>query len=315
MARGTYVSPSYHWRSAPRGVDLLAPLLGPPFHPWTALPQQVYAALDLDRIEAVGWIGIVPLLLLCTAVANRRRFDAEHRVWRLVGLAFAIWSLGPILTVAGFDTGLKLPAILLRYVPLVANARMPGRAMIGVFLALAVLAGTQIAATTRWPRRAAWQWLLIACVIVEYWDAPIPLTPLDRPRVYQTLAAAAAGPVCEVPFGIGDGLSAGVGSQERRALYYATIHEHPLAGGYIGRMPADAAERYERMGVAGDLLRLSDGRPDTRAAADDEAPCRYLVVNRSAVSPPLRAYLAQLPLERIGSDQERDLYALRSHIR
>ena len=25
-----YVTPAYQWRSAPRGVDLLAPLLGPP---------------------------------------------------------------------------------------------------------------------------------------------------------------------------------------------------------------------------------------------------------------------------------------------
>jgi hypothetical protein len=280
-----------------------------------AFPEQAYASLQLDRIEAVGWIGIVPMVLLCSVLANRTRVDPEHRTWRLVGLAFAIWGLGPILTIGGFDTGMKLPAILLRYIPFVANARMPGRAMVGVFLALAVLAGTQIAATTRWRRGAAWQWLLIACTIFEYWDSPIPLTPLDRPSVYQTLAAAAAGPVCEVPFGIGDGLSAGVGSQERRALYYATMHEHPLAGGYIGRMPSDAAHRYERMAIAGDLLRLSDGRTNVRAAGDDDGPCRYLVVNRSAISEPLRAYLEQLPLRRIESDAERDLYTFRSRIR
>ena len=41
----------------------------------------------------------------------------------------------------------------------------------------------------------------------------------------------------EVPFGIGDGLTVGRGSQERRLLYYATIHGHPLVGGYIGRTP------------------------------------------------------------------------------
>jgi hypothetical protein len=312
VARGTYVSPSYHWRSAPRGVDVVAPLLGSPFHPWLTFAERGYASLHLDRIETVGWIGIVPLLLLCAALADRTRVNDELRIWRLVGLAFAVWALGPILTVAGFDTGLKLPAILLRYVPFVANARMPGRAMVGVFMALAVLIGAHVATATESRRAAAWQWLLVALVAFEYWDSPIPLTPIDRPAVYQRLAAAAAGAVCEVPFGIGDGLSTGVGSQDRRVLYYATVHQHPIAGGYVGRMPADAAERYERMALAGDLLRLSDGRTDIRGSGDQDGPCRYLVVNRGAMSPALRAYLGQLPLDRIASDQERDLYTVRS---
>jgi len=99
-----------------------------------------------------------------------------------------------------------------------------------------------------------------------------------------------------------------MGSQERRVLYYATIHEHPLVGGYIGRMPADAAERYEKMPVVGTLLRLSDGRPDSSGPADaGHAVCRYIVLNRLS-SPELRAYVQQLPLELVAGDEERDIY-------
>src|SRR4051794_5382870 len=301
-----YVTPAYQWRSAPRGVDLLAPLLGPPL---TRSSAHVYAALRLDRIEAVGWLGIVPLILLVSGLARRDRGDGDRHLWRIVAAAFAVWALGPILTVAGFDTGLKLPATLLRYVPFVANARMPGRAMVGVFMALAVLAAVELSAGRRWFRAPVVQGLLVALVVVEFWNAPILLTPVDRPGVYETLAAAPPGAVCEVPFGVGDGLSTGVGSQQRSALYYATVHAHPLVGGYIGRMPADAVRRYEQMPVAGTLLRLSDGRPDTGEAPRDEAsPCTYLVVNRAAASPALLAYLHQLALEQIGSDPERDLY-------
>jgi hypothetical protein len=311
VAHGEYVTAAYQWRSAPRGVDLVAPLLGPPFHPWLQIAGRAYEAAHMDRIEAVGWMGVVPLALLCSSLARTRRVDRDLRVWRFVAVAFALWAIGPILTIGGFDTGLKLPATLLRYVPFVANARMPGRAMVGVFMALAVLISTDFATAPAWRRGAAVQWLLIALVAFEYWDSPIPLTPLDRPAVYQTLGAAAPGAVCEVPFGIGDGLGIGVGSQERRTLYYATVHEHPLAGGYIGRMPPDAAQRYEQMPIAGTLLRLSDGRPDAGAASIDGTPCRYLVVNRAAASPALRAYVQQLPLDRIGTDQERDLYRVR----
>ena len=161
--------------------------------------------------------------------------------------------------------------------------------------------------------RPAVQWLVIALVAFEYWDAPIRLTPLDHPPVYRTLAAAPPGSVCEVPFGVGDGLSGGVGSQDRRILFYATQHAHPLAGGYIGRMPLDAAERYTRMPVAGALLQLSEGAPvaEPPDRADSPVPCRYLVVHRPASSPALLAYVEQLAADRIAPDEERDLYRLR----
>jgi hypothetical protein len=312
VARGEYVTPVYQWRSAPRGVDLLSPLLGPPLHPWLETAGRAYTSMGLDRIESVGWMGIVPLILIGSGVVTRKPVSRELRVWRFVAIAFGIWALGPILTVGGFDTGLRMPAILLRYVPFVANARIPGRAMAGVFMALAVMASAALAAAPPWRRRAQTQWLLIAMVVFEYWDAPIPITRLDRPAVYEALLGASPGAVCEVPFGIGDGLGAGIGSQDRRALYYATVHAHPLVGGYIGRMPANAPARYEQMPMVGTLLRLSDGRPDSDSISAANGPCEYLVVNRDAASQALRTYLGRLTLDRIASDQARDLYRVKS---
>ena len=130
--------------------------------------------------------------------------------------------------------------------------------------------------------------------------------------MYETLAGAPPGAVCEVPFGIGDGLSVGVGSQDRSALYYATVHAHPLVGGYIGRMPADAAERYGRNPLTATLLRLSGGAavPPVELNADP-SPCRYVVVDRTSSSAALQAYVGQLPADRIAADERRDLYRLR----
>jgi hypothetical protein len=323
IAHGEYVTPEYGWRSVPRGVDLLAPLLGHPLHPLMAgASASAYAALQQNFVEASAWIGIVPAALLIAMLwARLDRSQSEVPAWRAVAIAFTIFALGPFLTVGGFDTGLKLPEILMRYVPLAANARMPGRAMVGVYMALAVLIAMSLSATTGRLRSPAVQWLLIALVAFEYWDAPIRLTMLGHPAVYSALAAAGPGAVCEVPFGIGDGLSVGVGSQERRVLFYATLHEHPLAGGYIGRMPADAAERYGRNPVTATLLRLSggtaapttvDGESTTAGPAEVEAtPCRYLIVDRASSSAALQAYVAQLPADRIASDEGRDLFRLR----
>jgi hypothetical protein len=119
--------------------------------------------------------------------------------------------------------------------------------------------------------------------------------------------------VCEVPLGIGDGLSVGVGSQDRRVLFYATQHEHPLVGGYIGRMPADAADRYQRTPIAGTLLALSDGAalPASPDVDVEASPCRYLVVNRATTSAVLAGYLQLLAARRIFGDATHDLYRIR----
>jgi hypothetical protein len=306
VARGEYVTPAYQWRSAPRGVDLAAPLLGPPRHPLTGgISRRAHAHFHLDPIEAVGWLGFVPIGLFVFGPAARA--TEEDRIWRIVAVAFGVWALGPFLTVAGFDTGLHLPEALLRFVPFVANARMPGRAIVGVFLAIAVLAGSRLSRV----RRPGGQWLLVALVAFEFWDAPIPLTMLDRPPVYAALAASAPGAVCEAPFGIGDGLSSGVGSQDRRVLFYATQHEHPLVGGYIGRMPADAADRYRRNAFTAALLRLSGDDAPAVQTNGDAPPCRYVVVDRLTASAALHTYVARLNAEHIATDERRDLYQLR----
>ena len=136
---GRYVTQAYFWRSAPRGVDALAPLMGNPFHPlYGDAVTRWYQHLGLNRIEAVGWIGVVPIVVLLSS--RGKWLDSEEaRRWKFVLIVFAIWALGPFLTVAGFDMGLPLPQALARFVPLVENARMPGRAMVCVYLALGVL--------------------------------------------------------------------------------------------------------------------------------------------------------------------------------
>jgi hypothetical protein len=135
---------------------------------------------------------------------------------------------------------------------------------------------------------------------------------LERPQTYTALATQPPGGVCEVPFGIGDGLSAGVGSQDRRTLYFATIHEHPLVGGYIARMPARAEARYSSMPVVGTLLKLSSGGVDDESGFETDrsaaaSPCAYFVLHRSA-SEDLRAYITKLPTELIFDDGEAQLY-------
>jgi hypothetical protein len=217
---------------------------------------------------------------------------------------------------AGTNLGLSLPETLARFMPIVDNARMPGRAMVGVYLALAVVMGLRLATMTSGATpaiRPAIQWALLALLALDYLNAPVRLTELDRPIVYQRLAAIDDNaPVIEVPFGIGDGLTQGLGAQDRRILYYATIHGHPLVGGFIGRMPPGAAEAYQAMPIVGNLLRLSGGQTTTQ---EDEGvgvvPFRYLVLDTVSASPELVAYVhSALDVDLLEQADGRELYAV-----
>ena len=101
---------------------------------------------------------------------------------------------GRFLTIGGFDTGLKLPEILLRYVPFAANARMPGRAMVGVYMALGVLAALSLWHRHRPPAIAGRvQWLLIAPGRLRILGRADPPDAARSPAVYSALAAAPPG--------------------------------------------------------------------------------------------------------------------------
>jgi len=310
-ASGRYVSQVYFWRSAPRGVDTLAPVMGNPFHPiYGGAVSRVYEYLGLDRIEAVGWIGIVPIVVLL--MGRGTWLDREEaRRWKIVLMVCAIWALGPFVTAAGYDMGLPLPQALARFIPVVENARMPGRAMVLVYLALGMLMALRLAGLKASTTNAG-TWVIIALLALDYLHAPIPLTALDRPAVYEQLAAIQDnGAVIEVPFGIGDGLTTGRGSQERRLLYHATIHGHPVVGGYIGRMPPMVARAYDAMPVVGNLLRLSNGEEPIRDEPPPTLPFRYLVLDTTTASPELIDYVrATLDMDLLGSDGGRALYAV-----
>jgi len=318
---GRYVTQQYFFRSVPLGVDLATVAVGNPFHPlWGGVASLIYRAFSLNRIETVNWLGVVPLVVL--AMWRGRWLDRdEARCWKIVLLTFAVWALGPFLMVAGINAGLPLPQALARFIPLVDNARVPGRAMVGVYLSLAVLMALRLAdatvksAASRWsPGSAALEWALIALLAFDFLAAPIRLTELDRPVVYQRLAAIDDdAPMIEVPFGIGDGLSAGIGAQDRRILYYATIHGHPVVGGFIGRMPPGVAQAYQSMPVVGNLLRLSSGglASEEGEGVGAALPFRYLVLDTVAASPELVAYVhSALDVDLLEHGDGRELYAV-----
>ncbi len=319
LQRGDYVAPATSWRSSPAGVDLATLWLGNPSHPLTGnWTRAMYALADVNRMEGVAWIGLAPTALLFWAFVRDRR-SAEGRRWLAVAGVFFVWALGPWLRIGGFNTGLLLPQSLLGFVPLLSNARMPGRAMVVVGLAVAMLAATRLSRLPRGWRRSAVA-AVVVLTVLDYVPAPFPLTLVETPALYARLRDLPPGAVCELPMGIRDGFGV-IGTFDDRVLTYQMVHGRPIVGGFAARVPASIKEAYENAPVLRSLWRLSRGEgPDPRdadlsvtdaGAALNRQHVAAIVLNRATASGPLIEYLERsLPMTLVATEEERELYSL-----
>jgi hypothetical protein len=316
---GRYVSQTYFWRSAPAGIDLATVVLGSPYHAlWGERIRRVYEALHIDAIERCGWIPLSAIVLSAVAVAARRD-DAVVRQWTLVAAAFITWALGPWLTILGYQTPLILPATLVRFLPIVANARIPGRAMVVVYLALAMLAAVGLARLMSEPSRRRLAWALVVLVVLECFPARPPLAAPDMPLQYAALKSRdTPGAVCELPLGLRDGFGE-TGSFDSSVLLHQTMHERPIVGGFLARLPPAVARAYQAMPVIGTLLRLSAGTrlsderqalsPGAAASALAAAGVGFVILDTRRASPDLIQFVRSgIALSRIGEEDGRIFY-------
>ena len=98
--------------------------------------EPLYGTAGVDLVEQVAWLGPAVITFLAVVMLRCRPIAAR---WMLTTAVFGVWSLGPYLEVAGHGTAFWLPATLLRWVPVVSNARIPGRAIVVVYLCCAIM--------------------------------------------------------------------------------------------------------------------------------------------------------------------------------
>jgi hypothetical protein len=318
---GDYVSQRYYWRSAPRGIDVATLLLGNPYGVLTGKSTAAaYQWLGIDPIEQVGWIG-PGVLVLCAIGALRQRQRAETKAVRLFSLFFLVWSLGPFLMAFARNTALILPATVVRFLPLISNARIPGRAFVVVYLGAAILSawGFAFLARSTSARHRAAALALAALVVADYLPAAPPTYAPGHPTAYDAIEhGGAPGAVLELPLGLRDGLGE-TGHFDTRVLYYQSFHERPILGGFVARLAPSVRDRYRELPVVGALLRLSGGGSLADESSEEDRKragpalaglgVRYVVVNLQSAPPDLLSYVqAVLPLRLLARDQERSVY-------
>jgi len=241
--------------------------------------------------------------------------------WAVVGGVFFVWALGSLVHAAGRNTALIAPEFLLRYVPLAANARIPGRAMVMVYLAIAILAAIGTAHWRIGLRRPALALSLVATLtFADFLVAPFRLAAVDCPAIYQTLRdRPERGTLAELPLGLGDGFGA-LTPIDTWMLPCQMIHQRPMVGGVVARLPRSVLAYYNADPLIAAWLRMSGARADvvpngplpTREIAVERLKANgiaFLILHRGAASPELREYVERvLPLTPVAEDGDRVLY-------
>ena len=331
VLEGAYVEPPRFWRSGSRGIDLASLVLGNPFNGWWGpAVQSLYRRMGLDPVETTAWLGIVPMLLAGTGLRGLLRKEVVEgqwttpaRQWTMVGVAFFVWALGPHLMLFGMNTAMPLPHALLRYLPIVSNARIPGRAMVVSYLALAMLCAMAFA---EWRRSGRGSHLILgvvcAGILADFLAAPFPLFAPERPAIYDVLRARPeTGAVCELPLGLRDGFGE-QGKFNDEVLFDQTIHQRPLVGGFVARLPLAISAAYAADPLLSALIHLSSRAgasapaqhfPDAEVAVERLRAngISFVVLNTATASSTLAEYVERvMPLEPIAREGDRRLYVV-----
>lgn len=323
VAQGEMTTAPVPWRSSSPGADLAGLVVPNPNHPlapegftrWLATqPGGIH-----DQVSSLSWVAIGIIL-----IAWRSGFRPD-RFWMLLTIGFSLLTLGPFIQVAGLNTYLPTPWTILRYVPVVGEARMPARFAVVAIMGLAVLLATALSALAdRHPRRRT---LLLAAagaaLAFELLPVPRTLYSAEVPRVYHTIAADPRPVrVLNLPFGVRDGLSS-LGDFNASSQYYQTLHGKRLIGGYLSRVSNRNKDFVRRQPVLFALMRLSEGAALTTTQAGrarsfalgflETADLGYVVMDMSRVTPELRAFAIEMfQLEPVESSGGFDLFVPRA---
>ena len=227
-----------HFRKPPvdRGIDA-AYLAVPSYaHPlWGSWTAEAYADRAYHAAGFMSYLGFVPVALACLGLLRRR---SGTLFWGCIGLGGLVLALGAHPWWNGvLYENIPLPYAVWPALPGFSMLRVANRFLILTSVGLAVLAGFGTASAVRGDGK-----FLLTCglVIFEYLWAPYPIRNVEISPLYEKLAEAeGGGAVLDVPF-----------HQRNRTAHNLpaqTVHQRPIAGGYLSTLPpaAEAAIRSQ----------------------------------------------------------------------
>jgi hypothetical protein len=204
-----------------------------------------------------------------------------------------------------------MPQVLARFVPILSNARVPGRAIVMVQLAAAMLSACAVT-RLRWTSSAIL--FLIGLSVADGSAAPIRLYEVPKPGGIESALArdSREGAIVELPAGVRDGFGE-AGRFDHRALVFQMAHEKPLAGGFVARLSPRLRLALQNMTELSALQKLSSTELDDDLPPDLgrgllDAGFTHVVVNTDRMPADTRGALEARGLRLVMVEGTRALY-------
>jgi len=162
-----YHPPNWPWNFSTDALNFLLPTPTEVFGA-TAIAAHFTGGMD----EQAGYLGLPMLAILLLAWRAFGALPEMRLAFAMLGI-IAVASLGPVLHIAGRNSGIPLPWTLVLHLPLLGSA-LPARCMVFAALLAAILAAAWVATSTgRWRI-----WLaLLACAAIFPTPHPAPAAP------------------------------------------------------------------------------------------------------------------------------------------
>jgi hypothetical protein len=205
-----------------------------------------------DISETSSYLTYTAIIL--AVIALWKSFK-ENRLWLALAVVFGIMALGPILLVAGSNTGVPLPYMAYRLLPFFNTVREPGRFDMIVTIALAIMAAYGVKALTEHKHHASdtsmplinartLGIIAVIAILLLVESNGIPTSALVAravttnatiPGIYTQIGGVAGNfTVLQLPI-IPDQSSSVPELYSGKAMYYQSASQKPIVGGYTTR--------------------------------------------------------------------------------
>lgn len=216
----------------------------------------------------IGFTSIGLFILFLITVVYKKQFVSKKQTFLFLGIytVLLLIAFGPFLHVFGYHTYLPMPFYVIGklYEPL-RNLRVPLRWLIPAQL---FLAGAFVCILKHILNHMHNKIKILLCcllyigLVIDSSMIPKSILPVyDSSPVYTKIANDEYGSVLEFPFGISSGYYT-IGSDSKINMLHQLVHQKPIIGGHMSRLPFEYRDWYSKEPVLKYFLNYKEQSPD-----------------------------------------------------